>query len=179
MDAKDVDQAFQAWWNIPATFDSDEHLSRMAFEAGFLAARPTTPEAQVAEGKAEPLARTGLHNVAAASDLNAFFALAGVWGLGQRRSSPWRPIAEAKKDGSIIWAILHDDIYPTILPRRDDLQRWNGVQVPLRHNGLAEDGFDIGWNVAAPVGSGGFPDEWIAGWRMLPSPPPSTKGAVE
>jgi hypothetical protein len=95
------------------------------------------------------------------------------------RSSPWRPIAEAKKDGSIIWAILRDDIYPTILPRRDDLQRWNGVQVPLRHNGLAEDGFDIGWNVAAPVGSGGFPDEWIAGWRMLPSPPPSTKGAVE
>jgi hypothetical protein len=68
MDAKDVDQAFQAWWAIPATFDSDEHLSRMAFEAGFLASRPTTPEAQVAEGKAEPLARTGLHNVAAATE---------------------------------------------------------------------------------------------------------------
>jgi hypothetical protein len=97
------------------------------------------------------------------------------------RSSPpdaWRPIAEAKKDGSIIWAVFRDDIYPTIRPGRKDLERWNGIQVSLRHPGLAEDGFDIGWSVAAPVGNGGLPDEWIAGWLPLPAPPP-TRGADE
>ena len=85
-----------------------------------------------------------------------------------------RPISEAKKDGTIIWAKMRDDIYPVLQPEREDLARWNGVQVPLRHPGLAEDGFDIGWSIAAPVGNGGFPDEWIEGWRRLP-PPPSTE----
>jgi hypothetical protein len=83
----------------------------------------------------------------------------------------WRPIATAPKDGSIIWAKLSDDIYPGLQPGREDLARWNGVHVQLRHPGLADDGFDIGWGIAAPVGHGGFPDEWIAGWRPLPSPP--------
>lgn len=45
--------------------------------------------------------------------------------------------------------------------------RWRGLEVPLRHPGVAEDGFDVGWNIAAPVGHGGFPDEWIAGWIPL------------
>lgn len=86
----------------------------------------------------------------------------------------WRPISEAKKDGTIIWAKLRDDIYPVLKPSRDDLLRWNGVQIPLRHPGVAEDGFDIGWGVAAPVGVGGFPDEWVEGFRPLPSPPSET-----
>jgi hypothetical protein len=86
----------------------------------------------------------------------------------------WRPISEAKKDGTIIWAKLRDDIYPVLKPSRDDLLRWNGVQIPLRHPGVAEYGFDIGWGVAAPVGVGGFPDEWVEGFRPLPSPPSET-----
>lgn len=88
----------------------------------------------------------------------------------------WKDISEAKKDGATIWAVLRPDIYPVLEPGRDDLERWNGVQVPLRHPGLAEDGFDIGWNVAAPVGNGGFPDEWIAGWIPLPAPPVPAEG---
>lgn len=93
--------------------------------------------------------------------------------------SPWRPIDEAKKDGTIIWAKLRDDIYPALEPTRDDLDRWNGVQVPLRHPGVADDGFDIGWSVAAPVGHGGFPDEWIEGFMPLPTPPARIEDAEE
>jgi hypothetical protein len=83
----------------------------------------------------------------------------------------WQPIENARKDGTPIWAVLHSDIYPRIEPGREDLRRWNGLQLPIRHAGLCEDGFDIGWGVAAPVGHGGFPDEWIAGYLPLPSPP--------
>lgn len=89
-------------------------------------------------------------------------------------SDSWRPITEACKDRSVIWAVFHTDIYPRLEPGRDDLERWNGVQVPLRHMGIVEydDGpFDMGWNVAAPVGHGGFPDDWIAGWMPIPPPP--------
>lgn len=80
----------------------------------------------------------------------------------------WRDIESAKKDGTIIWAVFHADIYPRLKPGRDDLERWNGAQVPLRHSGIPESGFDVGWSVALPVGHGGFPDDWIAGWRPLP-----------
>lgn len=80
-----------------------------------------------------------------------------------------RPIAEAPKDRTTIWAVLHADIYPRLEPGRPDLERWNGLHLPLRHPGLADDGFDIGWSIAAPVGFGGFPDRYIAGWILLPS----------
>ena len=83
----------------------------------------------------------------------------------------WRTIESAKKDRTVIWAALHPDIYPRIEPERKDLERWNGVQICLQHPGVYEkDGraWDHGWWVAAPVGNGGIPDEWIAGWRPLP-----------
>ena len=83
----------------------------------------------------------------------------------------WRPIGTAKKDRTVIWAVLRDDLFPGLHPEREDLARWNGVQVPLRHPGVCDDGFDIGWNIAAPVGQGGFPDSWIAGWMPLPPAP--------
>lgn len=83
----------------------------------------------------------------------------------------WQPINTARKDGAVIWGRLRSDIYPNMCPDRNDLERWNGVQVPLRHHGLEEDGFDIGWSVAAPVGCGGFPDCWIEGWMPMPEPP--------
>ena len=88
----------------------------------------------------------------------------------------WLPIESAPRNGTSIWALLRDDIYPSLHPARDDLTRWNGLQIPLRHPGLAKDGFDIGWNIAAPVGYGGFPDEWIAGWiSLIPIPPETDK----
>ncbi|MGQ2942959.1 MAG: hypothetical protein ACT6Q7_03040 [Blastomonas fulva] len=83
----------------------------------------------------------------------------------------WQDISSARKDRSTIWAVFHPSIYPTLRPERPDLETWNGLQLPLRHPGVCDDGFDIGWNIAAPVGHGGFPDEWIAGWQPLPSPP--------
>lgn len=95
--------------------------------------------------------------------------------LSAADAAAWRPIAEAKKNGSPILAKLRDDIYapPTDVSslREHSGYRWNGLTVVLRHPGLADDGFDIGWNMQAPVGHGGFPDDWIEGWQPLPAPP--------
>lgn len=74
-----------------------------------------------------------------------------------------RPITTAKKDGTAILAKIKDRL------DREDLERWQGLYVVIRHPGLDDDGFDIGWNMAAPVGCGGFPDEWFDGWAPLPS----------
>jgi hypothetical protein len=82
---------------------------------------------------------------------------------------PWRPIEEAVKGGPAIWARLHADL--SVRTGRPALEIWEGVQVPLRHPGTYTDEegrvWDHGWNVAAPVGHGGFPDDWIAGWVPL------------
>ena len=86
----------------------------------------------------------------------------------------WQPMATAKKGGEPIWAVIHPRLYPDIEPERKDLARWNGVQIPIRHPGLCEDGYDTRWSVAAPVGHGGFPDEWFVGWTSLPTPPEPT-----
>lgn len=75
-----------------------------------------------------------------------------------------RPISEAKKDGSRILVVLKNPI-----PSDSEyLRRWDGLPFVAQHPGLAEDGFDIGWSFAAPVGQGGFPDDWIDGWIPLP-----------
>ena len=80
----------------------------------------------------------------------------------------WQPIETAPKDGTVIWAVLKNDLHTR---GRDDLDVWNGLQLPLRHRGITTSGFDGGWNIAAPVGHGGFPDCWIAGWMPLPPAP--------
>lgn len=90
--------------------------------------------------------------------------------IARLRGDGWREIASAKKNGTPILAKFYDDIYPRLEPKRPDLERWNGRHVVIRHSGLADDGFDIGWSMNAPVGHGGFPDEWIEGWRPLPPP---------
>ena len=86
---------------------------------------------------------------------------------GWMRADMWQPIATAPKDGTHILAIMKN---PIPRPNRDDLRLWDGLQVVVRHPGLCE-GFDIGWNVAAPVGHGGFPDDWFDGWMPLSAPP--------
>ena len=40
----------------------------------------------------------------------------------------------------------------------------------MSHPGIPEDGFDIGWGVAAPVGYGGLPDDWFVGWKPIECP---------
>jgi hypothetical protein len=75
----------------------------------------------------------------------------------------WRPISEAKKDGRPILIKLKNPV-----PREWDQARiWDGLIFVARHPGLADSGFDVGWNFAAPVGHGGFPDEWIEGWKEI------------
>jgi hypothetical protein len=91
------------------------------------------------------------------------------------RAGTWRPISEAVKGnadgdgpGPVIWAKIRDDLVEHT--GRADLDAWAGVQVPLRHPGVYEDSertWDHGWHVAAPVGHGGIPDDWIAGWVPL------------
>lgn len=81
-----------------------------------------------------------------------------------------RPISEAKKDGSIIWAKMRDDLSASL--GREDLAPWDGKWAPLRHPGVYEHGgrsWDHGWNIALPVGHGGFPDNWLDGWVDLHS----------
>lgn len=82
----------------------------------------------------------------------------------------WQDIASAPRDGTPLLARLKNPI-----PRegRPDLRSWDGVCAVFRHHGVASDGFDPGWSVAAPVGNGGFPDDWFDGWRPLPAPPAS------
>lgn len=76
-------------------------------------------------------------------------------------------MATARKDGTSYLLKLVDRI-----PRdREDLRRFDGLQFVGRHPGLADDGFDIGWQFAAPVGCGGFPDEWLQGFQVLQSTP--------
>ena len=73
------------------------------------------------------------------------------------------------KGGPVIWAVFHGDLNKRM--GRKDLERWNGIQLPLLHSGIEPDGFDAGWMVAAPVGHDGFPDSWIAGWIEMPETP--------
>ena len=83
----------------------------------------------------------------------------------------WRGIDSAPKDRTALLALLRPDIYPRLRPERPDLQAWNGLAMVVRHPGVENDGFDIGWNMAGPIGQGGFPDAWFAGWMPLPPPP--------
>lgn len=77
------------------------------------------------------------------------------------------PEHPAPRDGTRILVVLNN-------PVPKDWNDWDGIPFVARHPGIAKNGFDIGWSFAAPVGCGGFPDEWIAGWRPLPlAPQPS------
>ena len=88
----------------------------------------------------------------------------------------WQPIETAPKDRTPILAKMRCDIYPSLRPQREDLSSWNGRYVVVHHPGLATDGFDLGWSMNAPVGNGGFPDEWFEGWMPLPPPPTDAGG---
>ena len=74
----------------------------------------------------------------------------------------WRPIEEAKKDNTPILARLKLPL--PYKPGDKTRQSWGGKTVVLRHSGLE----GAGWRLDAPVGAGGFPDEWIEGWMDVP-----------
>ena len=75
----------------------------------------------------------------------------------------WRPISEARKDRTrYLLKLKPASEFP------DHAKRWGSEVFVGLHNGLAEDGFDIGWAVSSPVGCGGFPDAWIEGYQEIP-----------
>lgn len=78
----------------------------------------------------------------------------------------WQPMTTAKKDLKPILLKLKNTLSADY--KREDLKIWDGLVFVGRHIGLADDGFDIGWIFAAPVGAGGFPDEWFVGWQPIP-----------
>jgi hypothetical protein len=73
-----------------------------------------------------------------------------------------RPIEEAPKDGTPVLVKVRDDIYPVLRPNRADLEDWNGIWAVMKNYGNTME-----WLFAAPVGHGGFPDEWMVGWLPL------------
>jgi hypothetical protein len=83
---------------------------------------------------------------------------------GVRMSAHWRDIATAPRDGTPILVLLKN---PLPVEGRRDLERWHGLAFVAQHWELPADGFDSGWQFAAPVGQGGFPDTWMVGWQAL------------
>ncbi|MCP1244193.1 hypothetical protein [Acetobacter lambici] len=86
-------------------------------------------------------------------------------------------MSEAPKNRSPILAKTRSDIFP----ESNNRSGWNGRYVVIRHEGILDDDFDMGWSVDAPVGYGGMPDEWFLGWQPIsgstegnPKPTPET-----
>lgn len=99
---------------------------------------------------------------------DAFVDLARA-ALAAADAAAWRPMSDAPRDRTDILARTRPDVYPEAHNRSG----WNNRSVVIRHEGIVNDGFDMGWSVAAPVGYGGMPDEWFVGWQPLPTPPAS------
>lgn len=73
-----------------------------------------------------------------------------------RERPTWHPMNTAPKDGRRLLLLFRDD-----LPER--CAGFNGIPFVGRHAGSG-----YLWSFAAPVGMGGFPDEWLVGWQPIP-----------
>lgn len=80
-----------------------------------------------------------------------------------------QPMKTARKNGEPILAKIREDLStyrPHYAGGRGD--SYAGRKVVVRHPGLSEDGFDIGWSMAGPFGVGLGEDEVFEGWWPLP-----------
>lgn len=92
--------------------------------------------------------------------------LAGLAQLVREATVKLTPMAEHPKDGTAVLARLRPDLAEyTGLER---VKNTAGLWVVVRNPGLADDGFDFGWNLAGPFGVGGWPDDWFVGYVNLP-----------
>jgi hypothetical protein len=103
-----------------------------------------------------------------AADINARIIGNALWDFHCPLYGDPRPMSEAPRDGTKILVLLKSPIPDGRRGDDEQAQRWDGLPFVARHPGVAADGFDIGWQFAAPIGHGGFPDEWFVGWRPLP-----------
>ncbi len=87
-------------------------------------------------------------------------------------SDELRPMDEAPKDGAPILARIRPDL-AAYRPHYgwSDPDRFAGLYVVIRHQGIAPDGFDPGWSLNGPFGHGLGGDDIFSGWRPLPQPP--------
>lgn len=79
----------------------------------------------------------------------------------------WRPIETAPKDGTYILSQVG-------VIDSERFAHWSGRTFVIRHEGVRESGFDLGWSMFP--GFGGAPDHWFAGWQPLPAAPPPPGG---
>lgn len=73
----------------------------------------------------------------------------------------WQPMAVAPRDGTVILVAFRADLAEWT--GRADLARWEGRYAAVRWHG---DELEA-WGLAAPVGVGGLPDEWMVGWQAI------------
>lgn len=73
-----------------------------------------------------------------------------------------RPMADAPRDKTPVSARVTSDL--SVLP--DRWQAIAGLWFTVRHGGVLDTGFDLGWQYP---GHGGLPDRWFEGWWPLPS----------
>lgn len=74
----------------------------------------------------------------------------------------WQPIETAPKDGSYIVAIVAPN-------DSRHLEYHAGRAFVIRHGGVTDNGYDLGWNVFP--GFGGAPDFYFSHWMHLPEAP--------
>lgn len=75
------------------------------------------------------------------------------------------PMSSAPRDRTPILVKFKDNLQSI----RDDLEPWNNVWCVM-YWPHCDDEFKPGWSIAAPVGYGGFSDNYLLGWRSLENP---------
>lgn len=80
----------------------------------------------------------------------------------------WKTMESAPKKTPVLLK-FKDDLSQHYGTFADRMKGWEGLC--FVGQSFYDDHELMGWSFAAPVGTGGFPDAWMEGWRLLPLPP--------